>query len=92
MKFIPNYETKVEFLISTKAVLLTEKVSKRITELELDKTAEGENANYDIDVVPFMSYAGEKGYMIGCMIKYKHTCCIPDVGIDFGAGMGFEKP
>lgn len=59
---------RVEFLVSTKAELITKKVNDWIEE----------HPEYDImDIVPFMSYTGVtskneiKGSMqIGCMIKY----------------------
>ena len=55
---------KTEFLVSTKAELITEKVNKWIEE----------HPEYDvIDMIPFMSYTSikDKGaMMIGCMIKY----------------------
>lgn len=55
-------KSKVKFFITTKADLATDKVNKWL------------EANYDgIDVLritPFMSYTGERGYMIGCMIEY----------------------
>ena len=53
---------KVKFFITTKADIATDRVNKWL------------EANYDeIDVLritPFMSYTGERGYMIGCMIEY----------------------
>lgn len=57
-------EKKTEFLVSTKAELLTEKVNKWIKD----------NPEADIwNVAPFMSYTSikDKGsLMIGCMIEY----------------------
>ena len=63
-----NYTQKVEFLVSTSAELITEKVNKWLED----------HPEYDIvDITPFMSYTAiavkdkEKGaMMIGCMIKY----------------------
>ena len=59
---------KVEFLVSTKAELITEKVNTWIDA----------HPEYDVlDIIPFMSYTGVtskneiKGSMqVGCMIKY----------------------
>ena len=63
-----NYTQKVEFLVSTSAELITEKVNKWL---------EGHPEDDIVDIVPFMSYTAiqvkdkEKGaMMIGCMIKY----------------------
>ena len=56
---------KVEFITSTKAELLTNKVNRWIEE----------HPEFDIwEIVPFMSYASikDKGaMMIGCMIEYE---------------------
>lgn len=55
---------KTEFLVSTKAEFITEKVNKWIEDHSDDTI---------IDIIPFMSYTSikDKGaYMIGCMIQY----------------------
>ena len=58
------YKLRYEFIVSTKAELITEKVNKWIDE----------HPEYDIvESIPFMSYTSikDKGaMMIGCMIKY----------------------
>ena len=58
---------KTEFLVSTKAELITKKVNKW---LEEHPDIE------DVEIIPFMSYAciKEQGsMMIGCMIKYEES-------------------
>lgn len=53
----------VKFIVSSKAILLEERVEK---ELEALRTA-----GYNItSVTSNISYAGEKGYMILCQIDY----------------------
>ena len=52
----------VQFFISTKATMITDKVNTWLTELEDDIEID--------DILPFMSFAGKEGYMIGCMVKY----------------------
>ena len=56
---------KTKFIISTKADLITTKVNTWL----LDATKNDDIFDI-INVQPFMSYAGDKGYMIGCMIVY----------------------
>ena len=59
-----KYTQKVEFIVSTSATQITEKVNKWMDE----------HPEYDIfDIRPFMSYStiNDKGaMMIGCMIRY----------------------
>ena len=54
-------ETKYEWLITTKAELLNKKFEK----WKEDNMTEDD---YIEMIIPFMSYAGDKGYMIGCQI------------------------
>ena len=55
----------VKFFISTKADLVTARVNEFLEELR-----QKEGIWIVVEITPFMSYAGEKGYMIGCMIRY----------------------
>lgn len=82
MRYWTSYKRHTEFLISTKATLLQDRVNEALERLESVTNDEGEQLYFDIDITPFMSYAGEKGYMIGCMIKYKEYICEEPVFMD----------
>ena len=56
---------QTKFIISTKADLITTKVNDWLFE-----TTNNDDIVDIVNVQPFMSYAGDKGYMIGCMIVY----------------------
>ena len=58
---------KVEFFISTKADLITKRVNDWIAKKEKEV-----GISFKInDISPFMSFSGERGYMIGCMVRYR---------------------
>ena len=74
---------KIEFIVSTKAELITEKVNKWLEN----------NKDYSIwAIIPFMSYTSikDKGaLMIGCMIEYE----IPNIDIEYTFSQGYvEEP
>ena len=60
---------KVEFFISTKTDLITKRVNDWI---EMKEKEVGTSIKIS-DISPFMSFSGERGYMIGCMVRYKET-------------------
>lgn len=65
-----NFLIRVQFFVSTKADLLTDKVNKWIDEM---KEQYGDNFSISDNVKPVMSYTtiNNKGaYMIGCCVNY----------------------
>ena len=65
-----DYLIRVQFFVSTKADLLTDKVNKWIDEME---EQHGDNFSISDKVEPVMSYTTikDKGaYMIGCCVNY----------------------
>lgn len=57
----------LQFIVTTKGVLASEKASKWLQE-NWDRIIH--RGRYAPKITPFMSFAGKEGYMIGCMIEY----------------------
>lgn len=66
---IPQFEKimQVQFIVTTKGTYATEKANTWIIENWDTICHDGE---YAPKIIPFMSYAGNEGMQVGCMIQY----------------------